>query len=123
MGQVADGRGRPLEDHREDGALGDADLGVDVGHPPREEVVEDRADGVDVGGRADFRDAAAGLLGGHVTGRADDVPVHREERRIGRGLGVLPALGPKVARRQGGWMRMSLASSRPRTHARPQSIT
>ena len=46
--------------------------------PPGEHLVEDRAQGVDVGGGGDVRGRAAGLLGGHVAGRPHDVARPRQ---------------------------------------------
>jgi hypothetical protein len=43
--------------------------------PARQRLVQDRPQRVDVGGGADLDPAAVGLLGRHVTGRAQDRPV------------------------------------------------
>jgi len=53
---------------------------VEVGGVTRQEVVQQRAEGVHVGVRPDLLHAPLGLLGRHVGRRAEHVTVHRAQR-------------------------------------------
>ena len=55
---------------------------IAVGRMAREDVIEDRAEAVDVGALVEPLDLAARLLGRHVGRRAHDVALLREERRV-----------------------------------------
>src|SRR5262249_60736841 len=61
---------RLLVQHRQDGVQRRGPL---EGGPAGEQLVQDRPQRVDVRGRAELTALAAGLLGGHVAGRADDL--------------------------------------------------
>ncbi|MCY0991956.1 hypothetical protein OV203_32765 [Nannocystis sp. ILAH1] len=80
---------RTLEDRQEPQRV----RGVAVGRDGREQVVEHRAEGVDIGALVDGE--ACGLLGRHVRGRAHDCAVDREAvaGRLRDGLGGRFVLG------------------------------
>ena len=84
LAQAFQADGLQVARHSRDEPRGRHDLGLDdlpdrldgvlplEGRPAREQLVEDRPQRVDVGGRADVPDVPPGLLGGHVAGRAHD---------------------------------------------------
>jgi len=97
-GEGRDLRGRPLLDAAPDGVVVEARVERNVRHVSGEEVVEHRADRVDVRVRADLLELPRRLFGRHVGGGADDVPVHRAKRRV-RGLpAALVAIASQLRR-------------------------
>ena len=72
--------GRTLEDGREDGMRGNLGSGFHVRRMSGQEVVQDRAHGVDVRRLVDLLDFSLGLLHGHVRRGADYRSVHGDER-------------------------------------------